>query len=72
MPYFLFKMFPSREVEVIERHDNYRDARARARLLRQELTVSDNYQIKIIHAFNEKAGEKLLTTEREPIPWGDD
>ena len=72
MPYFLFKMFPNREVEVIEHHEKYRDARDRARLLRKELTVSDNYQVKMIHSFNEKAGEKLLTTEREPIPWGDD
>lgn len=72
MPYFLFKMFPNRQVEVIENHDKYRDARDRARALRKELVVADNYQVKMIHAPNEHAGAKLLTTEREPIPWGDD
>ncbi len=72
MPYYLFKMFPNREVEVIEHHEKYRAARDRARSMRKELTVSDNYQVKIIFAANEQAGAKLLTTEREPIPWGDD
>lgn len=72
MPYFLFKMFPNRAVEVIEHHDKYRDARESARAKRKELTVADNYQVKIIFAANEQAGAKLLTTEREAEPWGDD
>ncbi len=72
MPYYLFKMFPNRNVEVIEHHEKYRDARDRARGLRKELTVADNYKVKIIFAANEQAGAKLLTTEREAEPWGDD
>ena len=72
MPYFLFKMFPNRNVEVIENHEKYRDARDSARAKRKQLTVSDNYQVKIIFAANEQAGVKLLTTEREAEPWGDD
>ena len=72
MPYFLFKMFPNRNVEYIEDHEKYRDARDSARAQRKELTVADNYQVKIILAANKTAGEKLLTTEREAEPWGDD
>lgn len=72
MPYFLFKMFPNRTVEYIEDHEKYRDARDSARSRRKELTVADNYQVKIIFAANKTAGEKLLTTEREAEPWGDD
>ncbi|HIJ25467.1 MAG: hypothetical protein HON68_02200 [Gammaproteobacteria bacterium] len=72
MPYYLFKMFPSHKVEVIEHHEKYRDARDSARAKRKELTVADNYQVKIIMATNEQAGAKLLTTEREAEPWGDD
>ncbi|MBT7308651.1 MAG: hypothetical protein HN842_10570 [Gammaproteobacteria bacterium] len=72
MNYYLFKMFPSRKVELIESHEKYRDARSRARSLRKALTVSDNYQVKIIFAASEQAGAKLLTTEREAEPWGDD
>ncbi len=72
MPYFLFKQFPNRTVEPIEEHERYRDARNRARELRKGLTVSDNYKVKIIFAANRVAGEKLLLTEREAEPWGDD
>lgn len=72
MPYFLFKRFPNRKVEYIEEHEQYKAARNSARELRKTLTVSDNYEVKIIFAANQVAGEKLLTTEREAQPWGDD
>lgn len=72
MPYYLFKMFPNRKVEVIESHPKFRDARDRARELRAQLTVADNCEIKMVFAPNEGAGAKLLTTEREVIPMGDD
>lgn len=72
VPYFIFKMFPSRKVEAVESHEKYKDARAQARDMRKELTVADNFEVKIIMAANEHAGMKLLTTEREAIPWGDD
>ena len=65
-------MFPNRSVEYIEDHEKYRDARDSARAKRKELTVADNYQVKIIFATNQTAGAKLLTTEREAEPWGDD
>ncbi len=72
MPYFLFKRFPNRTVEYVEEHEQYRDARDSARAMRKELTVSDNCEVKIIYAANQTAGAKLLTTEREAQPWGDD
>ncbi len=72
MPYFLFKFFPNRTVESIESHPKFRDARDRVRELRMQLTVADNCEIKMVHAPNEGAGAKLLMTEREAIPMGDD
>ncbi len=72
MPYFLFKRFPNRKVELIEHHEQFKVAKNRAREIRKELTVADNYEVKMIHAANEQAGAVLLTTEREAVPYGDD
>ena len=72
MPYHIFKLFPNKTVEHVETHEKYRETKKIVEEMRSTLTVSDNYKLKMIFAANEKSGAKLLTTEREFQPYGDD
>jgi hypothetical protein len=75
MPYFIYSITerPIKMLEKIEQHENYRDASARVKLLRAELTEGSYALIKMIHAETELHAEDLLNEIREPEPvLGDD
>ncbi len=72
MPYYIYKVFPDKKLEVLNSYANYKEARTEARALRAKLTAEDTYLVKIIFARNPDEAERLLTEEREPIPMGDD
>ncbi len=74
MPYYLYKVanFPIRRLEKLEQHDAFRDASARAKVLRAALTSADEATIKMILADNELHAEDLLSQQRAPQPNPDD
>lgn len=75
MAYFIYRVteFPIRQLELLERHEVYREASARAKQLRAELAADSQALIKMIHAESELNAEDLLNQVREPAPQlGDD
>jgi hypothetical protein len=75
MPYYIYKIFefPMKRVEKIEQHDVYRQGADRSKLLRKELALTEQCNVKLIFAENELQAEDLLMQVREPLPeLGDD
>ncbi|HUX90416.1 MAG TPA: hypothetical protein VMV48_06960 [Gallionellaceae bacterium] len=75
MPYYIYKIFefPMKRVEKIEQHDVYRQGADRSKLLRKELALTEQCNVKMIFAENELQAEDLLMQVREPLPeLGDD
>ncbi|MBI4808853.1 MAG: hypothetical protein HY799_07910 [Nitrosomonadales bacterium] len=75
MAYFIYRVteFPIKQLEMLEQHETYREASARAKHLRAELAEDSRSLIKMIHAETELHAEDLLNEVREPAPQlGDD
>ena len=74
MPYYIYKVssFPLRILEKLEQHDAFRDASARAKVLRSEMASAGEGTIKMILADNELQAEDLLSQQRAPQPNPDD
>ncbi len=75
MPYYIYKIFefPMKRLEKIEQHDAYKLGSPRSKLLRKELALSEQCNVKMIFAENELQAEELLLQVREPLPeLGDD
>lgn len=74
MPYFIYRVssFPIRRLEKLEQHAAFRDASARAKVLRAAATSAEAGTIKVILADNELQAEDLLTQQRAPQPNPDD
>jgi len=75
MAYFIYRVteFPVRQLQLLERHEAYREASVRAKQLRSELAEDSQALIKMIHAESELNAEDLLNQVREPAPQlGDD
>ncbi len=70
MPYYIYKVFsfPIRRLEMIEQHQAFRDASARAKTLRAASTPEEASSIKMILAENELQAEDLLSQLRAPQP----
>lgn len=73
MPYFVYKILPFKQLELLQQFDSYREARESARSARQAISPLDNHTVKLIFAENALQAEDLLTQERPPEPMiGDD
>lgn len=74
MPYYIYKVFnfPIRRLEKLEQHAAFRDASARAKVLRAALGSAADGSIKVILADNELHAEDLLSQQRAPQPNPDD
>ena len=74
MPYYIYKVltFPIRRLEKLEQYPAFRDASARAKVLRAALTSAGDGSIKMILADNELHAEDLLSQQRSPQPNPDD
>ena len=68
MPYFIYRVFPFRRLEVIEAADSFGQASARAKALRTSPELPADCAIKVIFAANENEAEDLLSQVREPAP----
>ncbi len=72
MPYFVYRIYPNKTLDFIERFDNYRDAKQHTRSLRAQLEQDAAFTYRLIHAKHEREAEKLLTSTREPRPMGEE
>jgi hypothetical protein len=74
MAYYIYKVFgfPIRKLEKLEQHAAFRDASARAKVLRAALAPAEAGSIKMILADNELHAEDLLSQQRAPQPNPDD
>jgi hypothetical protein len=75
MPYYIYKIFdfPMKRLEKIERHDAYKQGSERSKILRRELALSEQCNVRMVFADNELHAEELLMQVREPLPeLGDD
>ncbi len=72
MPYFVYRIETENQLECLESHPKYRDARDRARELRANQPEGNQALIRLIHASTEAEAEKLLLTPREAPIEGDD
>jgi hypothetical protein len=75
MPYYIYKVFdfPLKRVEKIEQHEVYRQGADRSKILRRELALTEQCNVKMMFAENELQAEELLMQVREPAPeLGDD
>ena len=68
MPYYLYKIHPMHIVERITQFDKFKEASAHAKELRDKLTSTDTYAIKVIFAENELHAEEMLGEVREKPP----
>jgi hypothetical protein len=75
MPYYIYKIFdfPMKRLEKIEHHDAYKLGSERSKILRRELALSEQCNVRMVFADNELHAEELLMQVREPLPeLGDD
>ena len=62
MPFYIFKISPSEELEYIDSEEKYRAAKDRVRALRAEAPADDNHTYRMIFASTVAQGEKLLAS----------
>jgi hypothetical protein len=72
MPYFVYQIETDNQLECLESHPKYQDARNRVRALRASQVEDSQALIRLIHASTEAEAEKLLLTPREAPIEGDD
>ena len=70
MPYYIYKVFsfPIRRLEKLEQHAAFRDASARAKVLRAALASAGEGSIRVILADSELHAEDVLSQLRAPQP----
>ena len=72
MPYFVYKVFPARQLEYVEQFDQYRDARKSVRAMRAALVQTDNHEVRMVFAPLAPEAERILRERREARPLGED
>ena len=73
MPFYIFKISPTEEVEYISMEEKYRPARDQVRALRKEMPEGDKSTYRMIFANTVAQGKTLLTSSaRDDIIIGDD
>lgn len=68
MPYFVYRVFPFRQLERIEAAATFGTASARAKALRADPARPADCTIKVVFAANENEAEDLLSQVRTPAP----
>lgn len=72
MPYFVYKVFSGKRLELVESRDKYPEAKSLVKSMRMALSADDDYSVRIIFASNTNEAERLLTEKREPRPAGEE
>ena len=75
MPYFVYRITEqdkTKELEHLETHDKYQEARKQVRTLRGEKAADDSADYRMIFAKNQTEAETLLKAPREERVIGED
>jgi hypothetical protein len=72
MPYFIYRISPRREINLVDSFEGYKEAREIARSMRAESQAEDDSKVKIIFAKNPEEAERMLSAKRERRPSEDD
>lgn len=72
MAYFVYRIFPDRRLEFIDRFDDYRSAKVFVRARRQALEPDDDSTVRMVFAPSQEQAERLLMEVREARPLGED
>ncbi len=72
MPYFVFRISPSLQLEHLATTDKYQQARALVRQRRAERQPEDAHDYRLIFAHQQAEAEKLLSTPRDERVIGED
>jgi hypothetical protein len=72
MPYFVYLVAEDKQLQMLEKHEKYREARERVRELRKQQEKGSTELIRLIHAGSQLEAERLLLTPREVPVEGDD
>ena len=73
MPYYIYNVYPDKQLEKVAEFPAFREASTEAKRLRKEIPLAGLYKVKVIFAENESLAAGLLMQEREPEPLtGDD
>ncbi|MEN8179399.1 MAG: decarboxylase [Pseudomonadota bacterium] len=65
MPFYIFKISPSEELEYIDSEEKYRAARDKVRALRSTAPADDDHSYRMIFASTVAQGEKLLSSSAQ-------
>ena len=72
MPYYVYRIYPSKRLEYLDEFEGYRDARVFTRARRKALTSNDDFIVRMIFAPAREHAERLLKEIREARPLGED
>lgn len=72
MPYFVYEISPPMRLTHLETKDQYKDARALVRQLRQAQPAEETLQYRMVFAANQAEAEKLLSRPRDERVIGED
>jgi len=72
MTYYVYKIFPPRQLEYVEEFQTYGEAKTFTRTTRKELVAEDGYTLRMIFAPSKAHAERLLKEPREARPLGED
>lgn len=67
MPYYVFKVRQDKtSATFLEAFNKFKDASARAKILRRDLSSAENVFIKVIFAVDSQESERLILEKRHP------
>ena len=72
MPYYIYKIHPSRRLEYVDVVEAYRAARTLTRTMRKALPPEDGCMVRMVFAPTPEHAERLLTEVRDAPPLGQD
>ena len=72
MPYYIYKIFPGKKLELVEAYEKFKDAKQHAKGMRIGMPADAGYTVKVMFAKTETEVAMLLKEEREYRPQGDD
>lgn len=72
MPYFVFAVKPFAQLDKLGEFEVFKEASARAKVLRAELPAGANVRIKVMFAEDQLSAEDLVNQLRTSVRIGDD
>jgi hypothetical protein len=68
MPYFVYKIFPEDQLELVDTYEVFKEAKNVCREMRKSMAGDEGYQVRMIFAKDTREARRLLTTKRKASP----